>query len=143
MVLTTILHGSAEYQAECALRDQVLRVPLGLSLYDENLVSEKNHEHFGLFDSTGQIIACLVVVPLSAQEAKLRQMAVRTEYQGRGFGRQIVHSVETKLIAAGVRRLVLHARCEVVTFYEKLGYAAEGDEFLEVGIPHRRMTKAL
>jgi len=31
----------------------------------------------------------------------------------------------------------------VVAFYERLGYRAEGPEFLEAGIPHRAMRKPL
>jgi predicted GNAT family N-acyltransferase len=43
----------------------------------------------------------------------------------------------------GYKIIDLHARKNVVPFYEKLGYHVEGDEFLEVGIPHLRMIKQL
>ena len=41
------------------------------------------------------------------------------------------------------REVTLHARANVVGFYERLGYSAQGDPFLEVGIPHRHMRRAL
>jgi predicted GNAT family N-acyltransferase len=139
--LVAITYGSVEYEAECALRHQVLRVPLGLSLYDEDLEHEKDHLHFGLFDSSGQIIACLLAVPLSATHAKLRQMAVHASYRGQGIGRQLVQQVETILAQQGVHSFSLHARSVVIGFYAKLGYHLEGAVFSEVGIPHQKMMK--
>src|SRR5204862_77624 len=41
------------------------------------------------------------------------------------------------------RELVLNAQLPVLAFYERLGYRAEGPEFLEAGIPHRAMRKPL
>ena len=35
----------------------------------------------------------------------------------------------------------LHAQTWTIGFYEKLGFAAEGPEFLEAEIPHRRMVR--
>jgi predicted GNAT family N-acyltransferase len=39
--------------------------------------------------------------------------------------------------------LVLHAQTHAIDFYNKHGFQIEGDEFLEAGIPHRRMTLKL
>jgi predicted GNAT family N-acyltransferase len=39
--------------------------------------------------------------------------------------------------------LCMHARKTAKGFYEKLGYAVTGDEFMEVTIPHYIMEKAL
>ena len=35
----------------------------------------------------------------------------------------------------------LHAQTWTIGFYEKLGFVAEGPEFLEAEIPHRRMVR--
>lgn len=138
-----IAYGSPEYDAECALRHAVLRVPLGMSLYDENLLAERSNLHFGLFGSEQNLVACLQAVRLSATEAKLRQMAVQPTLQGHGLGRQIVQSVEEVLQRDGVRQLTLHARSSVLGFYSRLGYVPMGEEFTEVGIPHQKMFKEL
>jgi predicted GNAT family N-acyltransferase len=137
-----IEHGSAAYRQECELRHRVLRVPLGLSLHDEDLSQERLQTHFGLFDG-GALVACVIAAPLSPTAAKIRQMAVSAEHQGQGCGRRIIAGLEAHLAARGVVQLSMHARLTAVGFYEKLGYARTGPEFTEVGIPHVKMEKRL
>jgi len=133
--------GSVEFRKECELRNEVLRVPLGLCLYDEDLDPEKKQFHFGLFDARGDLLACVIAAPLSPTDAKIRQMAVHPGHQGRGCGRMIIHDLEACLARRGFVHLVLHARLSAAGFYAKLDYARVGHEFLEVGIPHVRMEK--
>jgi predicted GNAT family N-acyltransferase len=39
--------------------------------------------------------------------------------------------------------MTLHARQTAVAFYERLRYAVDGEPFMEIGLPHRTMTKEL
>ena len=39
--------------------------------------------------------------------------------------------------------MILHARDAAVPFYSKLGYAAEGKPYVEIGIKHLTMAKDL
>ena len=41
------------------------------------------------------------------------------------------------------RRLLLHAQTRARRFYETRGFRAEGDEFMEAGIPHVLMALSL
>jgi predicted GNAT family N-acyltransferase len=84
-----------------------------------------------------------VVVPLAQEVWKIRQMAVATNYQGQGLGRQVMRTIEEKARAEAVATLVLHAREDAVAFYERLGFVGEGEMFLEIGISHLLMTKRL
>lgn len=136
-----IEYGSNEYDAACALRHAVLRAPLGLSLYDEDLTQESDHLHYGLFNDVAKLIACAVVIPLENGLAKLRQMAVSEKYQGKGAGRHLMQGIESALVEKGFQHLELHARVTAVPFYQKLGYRVTGEKFTEVGIPHVRMEK--
>lgn len=142
-VFQPIVFGSADYRQECELRQRVLRIPLGLNLYNEDLGPEKDQLHFGLFDEAHVLIACVIALPLGAGKAKIRQMAVAPEHQGRGHGRILLQSAEALLAERSVRELCLHARKTAVPFYERLGYRTSGPEFLEVGIPHIAMEKHL
>ncbi len=137
-----IAFDSAGYREECALRDEVLRRPLGMSLWDEDLSSEALQYHFGWF-ANGCLLACLIAVPLTETEVKVRQMAVSPEAQGRGIGRLLLTAMEREWAARGYREAVLHARAGALGFYQKLGYQCEGPGFTEVGIPHRRMRNGL
>ena len=143
VVFREIPFGSAQYEEECRLRNEILRVPLGLSLWDEDLSVEGHQIHFGLFDEKEELVACAVVLPLEGKEAKLRQVAVRAEWQQKGLGACLVKEVEEYLHERGYLRITLHARSSVCEFYQKLAYHIEGDAFEEVGLPHRRMIKLL
>jgi len=138
-----IAFGSGEYEQTCELRNEVLRLPLGLNLYSEDLELEKEQWHFGLFDHDTALIACVIAVPQASGQAKLRQMAVKAGHEGKGIGRRLLLSVEELLVARGATQLSLHARISAGGFYEKLGYVYSGVPFIEVGIPHIRMEKQL
>lgn len=142
MTFTTIAVGSLLYEAELALRDEVLRRPLGMRIADDKLSDEINQWHFGV-SSGGELVACVILVPRSIAEGQLRQMAVSNEHQGSGVGRALVEQVEQQAWSRGIKHIMLHARATAIGFYERLGYACEGDEYLEVGLPHRTMTKTL
>jgi predicted GNAT family N-acyltransferase len=132
--------GSPAYQRECDLRQRVLRAPLGLDLFDEDLAVERGQFHHGLFDGE-KLIACAIAVLLSPGEIKIRQMAVEPAYQGRGCGRQLLEQIESIWSERGTRLLSLHARLTAEGFYAKLGFTRAGEEFAEVGLPHVKMIK--
>jgi ribosomal protein S18 acetylase RimI-like enzyme len=139
----TIPFGTQEYARERELRDEVLRRPLGLSLSADDLKNEQSQLHFGLFDPAGGLVACVIAVPLSPTDAKIRQMAVAPAHQRRGLGQRIMGEVERELRARGVAKLTLNARESAVGFYEKLGYRVVGDRFVDRTVPHFRMVKSL
>ncbi|MFO7534396.1 MAG: hypothetical protein R6X19_01705 [Kiritimatiellia bacterium] len=73
-----IKHGSPEYAATVALRNEVLRKPLGLSLSDEQLQAESGDHHLaGFLD--GRLVACLVLTPVGTPfiEVGLPHVAIR------------------------------------------------------------------
>jgi predicted GNAT family N-acyltransferase len=70
-------------------------------------------------------------------------MAVAEDMRGRRIGEQLVAAFEAHVRALGIRHIGLAARKVAIGFYEKLGYAADGEEFTEVTIPHRHMSKTL
>ena len=137
-----IEHGSREYEETVALRDEVLRKPLGLSYDPAELAGEKDSFHFALREGT-ELVACLVLKPLDERYIKMCQLAVRESYQGKGVGRELVNYAESFAKGRGNEEIVLHARETARVFYEKLGYEAEGDSFTEVGLPHLAMRKKL
>ena len=87
------------------------------------------------------MVACVLVRRLESGRVKVRQMAVEPERQRSGIGRGLIERVEKLLAGEGVEEVELNARDVAVGFYEKLGYARVGEEFVEVGIPHRKMVK--
>ena len=115
------------YQQEVALRDEVLRAPLGLGFTPEQLAAEKDELRFGVVDQQQvdqQLIACVLVKPLSSTVAKLRQMAVAPDRQREGVGATLIRSVEKSLADRGYEVIEMNAREVVMGFYQSLGYTS-------------------
>ncbi|MBS1643912.1 MAG: GNAT family N-acetyltransferase [Bacteroidetes bacterium] len=124
------------------LRDRLLRQPLGLSLFDEDLSAEREQTTFVAICGAS-VVACVLVVALGEATLKVRQMAVDTAFQGRGIGRALMKEAERYGQNGGVVQMVLHARHTAIPFYEACGYEGSGAIFEEVGIPHLLMCKRL
>lgn len=133
---------SDQYLEELELRDQLLRAPLGLSFSDDQLAAESSQLHFGILDQR-RLVACAVIVPVSEELAKLRQMVVAKSHQRQGVGSTLVQSIEATLAERGFKRIQLHARDTAVGFYQRLGYEKEGEPFIEVTIEHWKMSKKI
>lgn len=142
MQVREIQYNSPAYRRELELRNRVLRIPLGLDIHNDNLQSEGQQQHFGLFDGD-QLVGCVVVLRRGETHAKVRQMAIDPKYQRQGWGRKLLGTVEQRLARSGVLTLELSARAQATDFYHKLGYHQVGSAFVEVGIPHLGMHKQL
>lgn len=136
----TITPHDKEYADVFALREEILRKPLGLSLHDEDLSNEVN-EYILVAEENDKIVACLILTPHNAQMVQLRQMAVAENMQGKNTGRQLVGFAEQFARENGYQQIMLHARMVAKGFYEKLAYTQQGDIFTEVNIPHVEMVK--
>ena len=91
----------------------------------------------------GQVVATgrMFVDPYG--EAKIGRMAVEAKLRGSGIGRGILDVLEQHAREIGCESVTVNAQSYVAGFYGKHGYIAQGEPFMEVGIEHLRMTKAL
>lgn len=142
MLLTFITPDEALYPQELELRFRVLREPLGHTRADVQFPFERESLH--LVASVEQVlVGCVLFHPEAEHGGRLFQMAVAPAWQGQGLGRALVATLEAELRRRGLHHVHLHARAPVVPFYERLGYAVYGEPFVEVGVPHRHMRRAL
>ena len=142
MALKQIDHVSREYLQMVKLRNDILRQPLGLSFDPDELAREKEDILIGAFDDD-EMLACCLLTKMDEKCLRLRQMAVQNNLQGKGIGASMMNFAEIVARDRGYKKLIMHARKTVMGFYEKLGYKAVGDEFIEVTIPHFVMEKNL
>ena len=91
-------------------------------------------------DSAGQAIGTARLL-LHGEHAHIGRMAVVPEWRGRGVGSALLACVIAAAQAHGARGAFLNAQTSAVPFYLRAGFALEGAEFLDAGIPHRRMTR--
>ncbi|MFC7309158.1 GNAT family N-acetyltransferase [Streptomyces monticola] len=73
----------------------------------------------------------------------LGRLAVTRSARGLGVGAALVRGIEDVARERGLTAVDLHAQTHALKFYERLGYAAYGPEFLDAGIPHLAMRRAL
>jgi predicted GNAT family N-acyltransferase len=132
-----------EYEAEKDLRNRVLRLPLGLALSDADIAGEDQQTHLVALDDAGTVIGCVLLVIPGDGTVHFRQMAVDESFRGRGVGAGLIAFAERTARGMGIRRMTMHARVVARGFYERLGYRAVSDVFIEVTIPHIGMEKTL
>jgi predicted GNAT family N-acyltransferase len=137
-----VLYGGPQFEQARALRERVLRRPLGIPLRTEDVDDDEN-QHTLVALLGAQVIACLMLKRIDAATMKLRQMAVDPEFQRSGVGSALVRYAEDWARSEGIATIVMDARAAVTAFYENLGYAPEGEPFTQVGIPHWKMRKSL
>ncbi len=142
LVIKQFDYNSDLYKAELKLRNEVLRIPLGMSLYDEDLSTENSQWHIGAFFES-ELVGVLLLVPIGNNVIKMRQVAVNFPFQGKQIGSKLVSFAENLAVLHGFNKMTLHARQTAVPFYLKLGYEIVSDEFTEVTIPHFKMQKSL
>lgn len=75
------------------------------------------------------------------QETKIERFALLPEVRGLGLGHQAFESVigHCRDQAPG-KPIVISAQAYLQSFYERLGFKAEGAVFRDAGIPHVRMV---
>lgn len=138
----TCSYGDPLYLRALAVRDEVLRRPLGLSFSLHDLKQEA--EHFFLVALDGSKVVGTSQWSKSSEEViRVKQVAVLFEYQSMGVGRLMNEFIERWCENNGLTTIELHARKVAFGFYLQLGFDFVGDEFLEVNIPHKKMMKKI
>jgi len=67
------------------------------------------------------------------------RVATIQSHRGRGIATGVMQALINSCVTMGGQRQVLHAQTHARSFYEKLGFTAFGEEFLDAGIPHIAM----
>lgn len=124
------------------LRYNLLRKPLGLNFETGELEAEANDIHIAGYLNS-KLSACLVLSPISKSIYKMRQVCVSIEYQNKGIGTKLIQFAERTCTNLNADSIVLNARETALNLYLKNGYQINSDMFIELGIPHYKMTKRL
>ena len=123
------------YEKSLVLREQILRVPLGMKLERESL-KEDNVPILTVWDQD-ECVGTMALYHEDAETSRMRYVAVQANRQGQGIGRMMTQEFEAESIRKGYSRIYMHARVVALDFYIKQGYEVFGDGFLESTLPHR------
>lgn len=76
-------------------------------------------------------------------DGHIGRMAVLPEWRSKGVGAALLRYLMEVARSRGMNRLVLNAQTHAAPFYARFGFAPEGEEFIEAGIPHITMMQNL
>ena len=68
------------------------------------------------------------------------RMCVLGEYRNRGIGTMMLKNLVQQAMDGGYQKLSLNSQSYAIPFYQKFGFTTDSEEFIEAGIPHRRMV---
>lgn len=131
-----------EYYAERMLRWEVLRKPIGMPPGSEALEGDLSSLHLVALEGK-KVIGCVCFSPESQTDGQIYQMAISEEYRGKGFGRQLISTLEHALLERGFKNVYLYAGSDIEYFYSRMGYLSEGDAVKQMGVLQKVMRKAL
>ena len=77
---------------------------------------------------------------LAGDVIKISRVCVHPAARGSGIGAQLIEFLCNPQCAKHAR---LDAQTDALAFYRRLGFLPVGEDFLDAGIPHRRMEKRL
>ena len=132
----------AERADALAVRERVFVDEQGVPPELERDDHDDDAVHFVAY-ADGEAVGAARLRRVGERTAKVERVAVRADRRGEGWGRRLMRAVEAAAADREMTELTMHAQSDVVEFYRRLGYEAEGQEFEEAGIPHREMRKSL
>lgn len=140
-VQTRLVTTQADLTSAYAIRLQVFvveqGVPAEIELDDLDAAAEQVLAVVdGVPAGTGRLV-------VDGDTGILGRLAVLQEARGTGLGQTLVETIEQRAAQLGLAVVELHAQTQARGFYERLGYAAHGAEYLEAGIMHVNMRKPL
>ena len=126
-------------QIRTAVFVQEQRIPADLE-WDE---ADATALHAVAYNRLGQPVATGRLLAATDGVCKIGRMAVHQVLRGCGFGEQVLRALAAEAQRRGDRAIELHAQRTARAFYERLGFAARGEPYVEAGIPHIDMTRQL
>ena len=117
------------------IREQVFIQEQGIPATEEWDDLDAVAEHFVLYVEN-QAAATARLLP----NHSIGRVAVLQKYRGQSYGKVIMQ--EAIRVAKAQQRafVTLSSQVHAIGFYQALGFAIEGDEYLDCGIPHITMT---
>jgi predicted GNAT family N-acyltransferase len=143
MIEVKIPKTQKEWDSYYDLRYRILREPLGKERGSERNDGDENGIHFALYDNK-KLVAVARLDSVDQSICQARFVAVESNLQGKGYGKEIMNALENKAERLGYYKMILHARDYALPFYEKLGYTLVGPSYVLFDVlQHFEMFKLL
>jgi predicted GNAT family N-acyltransferase len=100
---------------------------------------DESCRHVLALDAQGNAIGCGRITP----DGHVGRMAVLPQWRGRKVGSAMLEVLLDYARSQNHLQLELNAQVQALPFYRRFGFVEEGEEFIEAGMPHRRMHMQL
>lgn len=130
-----------EIDAALGLRERVFCGEQGVSMAAERDGLDPGAVHVVALEGDRVVGTCRLV--FEGRVAHLGRMAVEPTRRETGVGGAVLDAAERSARERGAERISLHAQIAALRLYERRGYAARGEVFVEEGMDHMEMDKTL
>jgi predicted GNAT family N-acyltransferase len=130
-----------EVRAALDLRHEVFVVEQRVPVEEEMDEHDATALHLVAVED-GRVVATARLV-MEGDTAKVGRVAVAASARRRGIASRLIAACEAEARARGGRRVALAAQTGALALYERAGYVAYGERFMDAGIEHLMMCKPL
>ncbi len=123
-----------------AIRREVFILEQGVPEVLEWDELDSSAEHFLAMAASGNAAVGTARLLPSGQ---IGRIAVLRDWRRQGIGTELLRACLARAAALGMAEVFLHAQLTAVPLYTAQGFQVEGGTFLEAGIPHLLMRRAL
>ena len=155
MTVTVRLAGPQDLGGVYALRHEVFVVEQGVPVDMERDELDAAADHAVALDDAGAVVGTGRLVDGRIDEdsrlepgtagtvGTVGRMAVAASARGSGTGRALLDVLVRRAAERGLPAVELHAQVHARAFYERAGFTPFGEVYLEAGIEHIGMRRAL
>ena len=131
---------AAELHAMVAAREEVFFLEQHITCPDADDVDLQS-TFMWICDPEGRVTAFLRIIPpgIVYPEASVGRLLVRSEWRRNGLSRMLMLRALEHIAAEWHAPVRISAQAYLVDFYTSLGFRTVSEEYLEAGIPHRKM----
>jgi len=131
----------SEMKAALQLRHDVFCVEQGVPEHEEVDGRDADGVHLAAVIGDRLVGTCRLL--FIGRTVQFSRLAVEASVRRRGIATALLEAAESEAVAAGARRMVLHAQTYAQDLYDAAGYQTRGAIFREAGIEHVAMEKEL
>lgn len=128
---------SNDYQLALEVRKSVFVVEQGVPEDLEISDEKEGHYFIGLIND---VVVATARYRVLDKSIKVERVATLPEYRGRGMAKKLMEAIQEDIDNNFKFSVYLNAQETAVSFYLKLGWIIDGDEFEEAGIKHFKMV---
>lgn len=137
MITSAFIHGDQDISEPIAIRREV---------FIEEQSCPEQDEYDGLDATAIHLIVYVDEVPAATgrilhdgKNFRIGRLAVLKKFRGQKIGDLALRLLLYKTFSMGASSIHIDAQTYIIPFYQKFGFSEYGEEFLEVGIPHKKM----